>query len=80
MEYEAKIKNVYDLEYQTTLNYLNIFLAGIFGLWITFIFQTNISDDYKWIMSAVMINLIFMALIIFYYKARRLKSSILNLK
>ncbi len=80
MDNEDKQKNIYDLKYQTSLNYLNIFLAGILGTWITLFFQTSIELNTKWIMTAVFINISIVIIVIFYYYSSNIISRIDRLK
>ena len=80
MDYEDKQKNIYDLKYQASLNYLNIFLVGLLGIWITLFFQTSFEQQTKWIMTAVFVNLSIIALIIFYYYSNKIMKKIENLK
>lgn len=47
MDIAKKQKNIYDINYQTSLNYLNIVLASVVAIWIGIFIQTNISMQYK---------------------------------
>lgn len=80
MKDSEKQKNIYDLQHQTYLNYLNIFVVGIFGAWITIFFQTSIQFDIKLIITALFINLLIISLFIFNYYSNNLKQKIMSIE
>lgn len=79
MKDSEKQKNIYDLQYQTYLNYLNIFLVGILGIWITIFFQTEIQLRDKLLITSLAINLVIISIVAFIYYSNRLKQKILSI-
>ena len=79
MEFEEKQKNIYDLTYQTSLNYLNIALVGITAIWISIFIQEDFTYSYKLNITALLLNIAIISLLIFYFYSRKLKKNILDL-
>ena len=79
MEISEKLKNIYDLEYQAILNYFNIFLVSILAIFITIFFQSNLTLQYKLIITALLINSSILSIALFYNKYTRIKDKIMSL-
>ncbi len=72
MELSEKLKNIYDLRYQTFLTFVNTFFVGLIAIWIAIFIQSDINIfpmQYKLLISATIINIGILSL--FYLRYRR---------
>lgn len=79
MEFQEKQKNIYDLTYQASLNYLNIALVGIIAVWITIFFQKDFTTSYKLNITAFLLNIAIISLLIFYFHSKKIRKKIMEL-
>lgn len=79
MEFLEKQKNVYDLTYQTSLNYLNIVLVSIVAIWIAIFIQRDLSMSYKLNITSFLLNIVIISILIFWFYSKKLKNKILEL-
>jgi len=79
MESSEKQKNIYDLTYQTSLNYLNIALISVIAIWIAIFIQKDSIMSYKLNITALLLNIAILSLLLFYFHSKKLKSKILDL-
>lgn len=80
MDNSTKKKNIYDLEYQTVLNYLNIVLVGLLGGLLTIFFQTGLSIQDKILITGATINLVIITMTIFFIVGSEIKKKIKKLR
>lgn len=79
MEFSEKQKNIYDLNHQTSLNYLNIVLVGVVAIWVAIFVQKELSMSYKLNITSFLLNIAIISILIFYFYSENLKKKILDL-
>ena len=79
MELTEKQKNVYDLTYQTSLNYLNIILVSVVAVWVSIFIQKDLNMSYKLNITSFLLNIAIISILLFYLYSQKLKNKILEL-
>jgi len=79
MDLAEKHKTIYELQYQTILNFMNITLVGSIAIWVAIFLQSDLGIQYKLIITALIINVTIFLFVLFFTKFKSIQESILSL-
>jgi len=81
MDRSIKLKNVYNIQYNTHLTIFSVFLVGLIALWIAIFVQSDplfFTMQYKLLITATIINSIILSLIILNKLRKEIEEKISN--